>query len=90
MVPSAGSNTTWVPPRSSNTATSLHRLDGVGLLPVQLVEMCPRDNKIDASVYALLERNIGAERKELRRLWDELFALVVEGGDKPQHEAMKE
>ncbi len=68
----------------------LNRLIRVEALLTEMIENMPISKDRQASIYALLADNISRETEESRRLWSELFALVVKPDEKPPLKAAAE
>ncbi len=61
----------------------LIRLDGLEALLIEMVDMCGPSHASESRIYALFQRNLGGDLKELRKLWEEFFALAVRKDDSP-------
>ncbi len=68
----------------------LGRLACLNSLLVEMVGQAGLGQEHQTNVYALMQRNLGDNLRELRELWGEFFALAVQTDAKPPLKAVKE
>ena len=59
-------------------------------LLVEMIDGASADKGHQTKVYALMQRTLGGNLRELRELWREFFALAVQTGKKPPLTAVKD